>query len=137
MTTTTTTSSSSSRPKRGGGFIADLAAAAADEAEEEEDFDDGYDSDSSSESEDEGNNNNNKGKKNYRNLDDDEGFVNSYDPKGFEPDLGVRRILGDGKCMFRALARGMARNDGVVLSPEEETRDADMLRLAVRDVLCR
>lgn len=116
--------------------IADLAAA---QAEEDDDV---YASESDSESgsadeegwrtrsytkNDDGNNNDER----------EEGYINSYEPKGFEPDLGIRLIKGDGKCMFRALARGMARNKGVVLSPEDETRDADTLRLAVRDALCR
>ena len=119
--------------------IADLAA-----AQEEED--DGYDSDSGSESDSESGEerggwrtrSSSKAEKNANAAGESESAnFNSSEPKGFEPDLGIRVIKGDGKCMFRALARGMARNKGVVLSPEDETRDADTLRLAVRDALCR
>ena len=119
--------------------IADLAA-----AQEEED--DGYDSESGSESDSESgeerggwrNRSSSKAEKNANAAGESESAnFNSSEPKGFEPDLGIRVIKGDGKCMFRALARGMARNKGVVLSPEDETRDADTLRLAVRDALCR
>ena len=118
--------------------IADVAA-----AREEED--DGYDSESGSESDsesgsgDEGGGWRTRSSAEGKGADAQEESANftSYEPKGFEPDLGIRIIKGDGKCMFRALARGMARNKGVVLSPEDETRDADTLRLAVRDALCR
>jgi len=119
--------------------IADLAA-----AQEEED--DGYDSESGSESDSESGEerggwrtrSSSKAEKNANAAGESESAnFNSSEPKGFEPDLGIRVIKGDGKCMFRALARGMARNKGVVLSPEDETRDADTLRLAVRDALCR
>ena len=119
--------------------IADLAA-----AQEEED--DGYDSESGSECESESGEerggwrtrSSSKAEKNANAAGESESAnFNSSEPKGFEPDLGIRVIKGDGKCMFRALARGMARNKGVVLSPEDETRDADTLRLAVRDALCR
>ena len=120
-------------------MIADLAA-----AQEEED--DGYDSESGSESDSESGEerggwrtrSSSKAEKNANAAGESESAnFNSSEPKGFEPDLGIRVIKGDGKCMFRALARGMARNKGVVLSPEDETRDADTLRLAVRDALCR
>lgn len=119
--------------------IADLATA-------QQDDDEVYDSDSGSESDSESGSAGEEGwrtssdsKNSDANNDelDGEGYVNSYEPKGFEPDLGIRLIKGDGKCMFRALARGMARNKGLVLSSEDETRDADTLRLAVRDALCR
>ena len=119
--------------------IADLAA-----AQEEED--DGYDSESGSESDSESGEerggwrtrSSSKAEKNANAAGESESAnFNSSEPKGFEPDLGIRVIKGDGKCMFRALARCMARNKGVVLSPEDETRDADTLRLAVRDALCR
>mgnify|MGYP002628193776 FL=1 len=118
--------------------IADLAA-----AQEE---DDGYDSESGSESDSESGEerggwrtrSSSKAEKNANAAGESESAnFNSSEPKGFEPDLGIRVIKGDGKCMFRALARGMARNKGVVLSPGDETRDADTLRLAVRDALCR
>ena len=118
--------------------IADLAA-----AQEE---DDGYDSESGSESDSESGEerggwrtrSSSKAEKNANAAGESESAnFNSSEPKGIEPDLGIRVIKGDGKCMFRALARGMARNKGVVLSPGDETRDADTLRLAVRDALCR
>ena len=112
--------------------IADVAAA------QEEDEDDAYDSESGSESDsesgDEGGggwrtrSSSSRADEEAKNAQD--ANFTSYEPKGFEPDLGIRIIKGDGKCMFRALARGMARNKGVVLSPEDETRDADTLRLA-------
>ena len=125
-------------------MIADLAAAQGEE-------DDGYDSESGSESDSEsGSGGDEKGGWRTRSPssaaernaahaagEPESANFNSYEPKGFEPDLGIRVIKGDGKCMFRALARGMARNKGVVLSPDDETRDADTLRLAVRDALCR
>ena len=126
----------SRQPKR---VIADLAT-----AQEE---DDGYDSESGSESDSESDGDDKEGRWRTRSSkadttattgnEEESANFTSYEPKGFEPDLGIRIIKGDGKCMFRALARGMARNKGVVLSPEDETRDADTLRLAVRDALCR
>lgn len=53
--------------------------------------------------------------------------------------LRLRRhvIKGDGRCMFRALAQGMARNKGAVLKPDTEETEADQLRLAVAEALCR
>ncbi|XP_031485907.1 OVARIAN TUMOR DOMAIN-containing deubiquitinating enzyme 3 [Nymphaea colorata] len=48
----------------------------------------------------------------------------------------VEKITGDGRCMFRALVKGMAMNKGIVLSPREEREDADDLRMAVKEVLC-
>ncbi|GAB2230149.1 hypothetical protein Droror1_Dr00014406 [Drosera rotundifolia] len=48
----------------------------------------------------------------------------------------VRRITGDGRCMFRALVRGMAANKGMSLTSHEERQDADDLRLAVKEVMC-
>lgn len=126
--------------------IADVAAAAKRKQEEDEE-DDGYDSESGSESDSESSGNEGGGGWRTRSdsadggkndaQDSDSANFTSFEPKGFEPDLGIRVIKGDGKCMFRALARGMARNKGVVLSPDDETRDADTLRLAVRDALCR
>ncbi|KAG6547779.1 hypothetical protein Mapa_010592 [Marchantia paleacea] len=49
----------------------------------------------------------------------------------------VRRISGDGRCMFRALVVGMATNKGQTLSYMEEEQEADQLRLAVMDAICR
>eukprot|EP00246_Nothoceros_aenigmaticus_P015638 TRINITY_DN6627_c0_g1_i3.p1 TRINITY_DN6627_c0_g1~~TRINITY_DN6627_c0_g1_i3.p1 ORF type:complete len:241 (+),score=33.67 TRINITY_DN6627_c0_g1_i3:112-834(+) len=49
----------------------------------------------------------------------------------------VRKVIGDGRCMFRALVQGMASNKGLHLHSGEETQEADQLRLAVMDALCR
>lgn len=46
-------------------------------------------------------------------------------------------VTGDGRCMFRALVRGMALNKGDDLPSHEEADEADQLRMAVEDVLCR
>ncbi|KAJ4834756.1 OVARIAN TUMOR DOMAIN-containing deubiquitinating enzyme 3 [Turnera subulata] len=48
----------------------------------------------------------------------------------------VRKVTGDGRCMFRALVKGMAFNKDISLSPREERDGADDLRLAVKEVLC-
>ncbi|KAI5069602.1 hypothetical protein GOP47_0015903 [Adiantum capillus-veneris] len=48
----------------------------------------------------------------------------------------IHRIKGDGRCMFRALALGMAFNDGFNLSPNDERNQADNLRTTVKDALC-
>ncbi|CAL4938673.1 unnamed protein product [Urochloa decumbens] len=49
---------------------------------------------------------------------------------------GVQRVTGDGRCMFRALAKGMAKNKGIPLTPREEVKDADDLRMAVKEIIC-
>ncbi|CAD6203025.1 unnamed protein product [Miscanthus lutarioriparius] len=49
---------------------------------------------------------------------------------------GVQRVTGDGRCMFRALAKGMAKNKGIPLAPREEVQDADDLRMAVKEIIC-
>ncbi|XP_040378000.1 OVARIAN TUMOR DOMAIN-containing deubiquitinating enzyme 3 isoform X3 [Oryza brachyantha] len=49
---------------------------------------------------------------------------------------GVQRVTGDGRCMFRALVKGMAKNKGISLTPREEVQDADDLRMAVKEVIC-
>lgn len=49
---------------------------------------------------------------------------------------GVQRVTGDGRCMFRALAKGMAKNKGIPLAPREEVEDADDLRMAVKEIIC-
>ena len=36
---------------------------------------------------------------------DGEGYVGSAPPEGLEQGLSIRRIAGDGRCMFRALVR--------------------------------
>ncbi len=51
--------------------------------------------------------------------------------------LKVIRIQGDGKCMFRAIAIGLARNQGRLLAGDIERREADNLRMAVAEALCR
>ncbi|KAL8140622.1 hypothetical protein V2J09_006643 [Rumex salicifolius] len=48
----------------------------------------------------------------------------------------VQKVAGDGRCMFRALVKGMALNKGVRLSPRQETQNADELRMAVKEVIC-
>ncbi|OIT19071.1 PREDICTED: OTU domain-containing protein At3g57810 [Nicotiana attenuata] len=48
----------------------------------------------------------------------------------------VQRVTGDGRCMFRALVKGMAFNKGVKLNPRDEREDADELRMAVKEALC-
>ncbi|CAD5178292.1 OVARIAN TUMOR DOMAIN-containing deubiquitinating enzyme 3 isoform X1 [Musa acuminata AAA Group] len=48
----------------------------------------------------------------------------------------VQKVKGDGRCMFRALVKGMANNKGLVLNPRQETDDADDLRMAVKEVIC-
>ncbi|EFJ28582.1 hypothetical protein SELMODRAFT_93299, partial [Selaginella moellendorffii] len=48
----------------------------------------------------------------------------------------VFRIAGDGRCMFRALAQGLAANKGVRMSGKEEKEEADQLKMAVREALC-
>ena len=51
--------------------------------------------------------------------------------------LKVIRVKGDGKCMFRALALGLARNQGRILAGDIEVKEADNLRMAVAEALCR
>ncbi|KAJ4704521.1 OTU domain containing protein [Melia azedarach] len=48
----------------------------------------------------------------------------------------VQRVTGDGRCMFRALVKGMALNKGIALSSRVEREDADELRMAVKEVIC-
>ncbi|XP_022887492.1 uncharacterized protein LOC111403287 isoform X1 [Olea europaea var. sylvestris] len=48
----------------------------------------------------------------------------------------VQKITGDGRCLFRALVKGMAQNKGVMLNPREERENADELRMAVKEVIC-
>ncbi|GER25960.1 cysteine proteinases superfamily protein [Striga asiatica] len=48
----------------------------------------------------------------------------------------VRKVTGDGRCLFRALVKGMALNKGMVLGPREERDSADELRMAVKEVIC-
>ncbi|KAL1210040.1 OVARIAN TUMOR DOMAIN-containing deubiquitinating enzyme 3 [Cardamine amara subsp. amara] len=48
----------------------------------------------------------------------------------------VDRVKGDGRCLFRALVKGMAFNKGLTLNPRRERDDADELRMAVKEVIC-
>ncbi|KAA8516331.1 hypothetical protein F0562_016624 [Nyssa sinensis] len=48
----------------------------------------------------------------------------------------VQKVTGDGRCLFRALVKGMAFNKGIALKPWEERDDADELRMAVKEVIC-
>ncbi|KAG9453313.1 hypothetical protein H6P81_006217 [Aristolochia fimbriata] len=48
----------------------------------------------------------------------------------------VQKVTGDGRCMFRALVKGMAMNKGRTLNQREEKDDADELRMAVKEVIC-
>ncbi|XP_052881188.1 OVARIAN TUMOR DOMAIN-containing deubiquitinating enzyme 3 isoform X2 [Gossypium arboreum] len=48
----------------------------------------------------------------------------------------IHKVTGDGRCLFRALVKGMAFNKGIALSPREERDDADELRMAVKEILC-
>ncbi|CAG9462759.1 unnamed protein product [Pedinophyceae sp. YPF-701] len=48
----------------------------------------------------------------------------------------VIKIIGDGRCMFRAMAHGLAHNKGIALNPKDEEREADELRMACAEALC-
>ncbi|KAF9598539.1 hypothetical protein IFM89_028071 [Coptis chinensis] len=48
----------------------------------------------------------------------------------------VQKVTGDGRCMFRALVKGMAMNKGLSLSSCQERDDADELRMAVKEIIC-
>ncbi|GAV68540.1 OTU domain-containing protein [Cephalotus follicularis] len=48
----------------------------------------------------------------------------------------VEKVTGDGRCLFRALVKGMAINKGIGLKPWEERDEADGLRMAVKEVIC-
>ncbi|KAG8647720.1 OVARIAN TUMOR DOMAIN-containing deubiquitinating enzyme 3 [Manihot esculenta] len=48
----------------------------------------------------------------------------------------VQKVTGDGRCLFRALVKGMAFNKGISLNARDERNDADDLRTAVKEVLC-
>ncbi|CAL8462045.1 g1576 [Coccomyxa elongata] len=54
-----------------------------------------------------------------------------------ETHLRVVPIKGDGRCLFRALAKGLAHAKGQFLGGGAEEADADELRRAVADALCR
>ncbi|XP_058109294.1 OVARIAN TUMOR DOMAIN-containing deubiquitinating enzyme 3 isoform X2 [Magnolia sinica] len=50
--------------------------------------------------------------------------------------FSVQKVTGDGRCLFRALVKGMAINKGIALTPWQEKDDADELRTAVKEVIC-
>ncbi|KAK6245014.1 hypothetical protein QUC31_011423 [Theobroma cacao] len=50
--------------------------------------------------------------------------------------FSVHKVTGDGRCLFRALVKGMALHKGIALRPQKERDDADELRMAVKEVLC-
>ena len=52
-------------------------------------------------------------------------------------DYRLVKIKGDGRCMFRALVNGMTRNKGKYIGGDAEAQQADALRLAVAEALCR
>lgn len=47
------------------------------------------------------------------------------------------KIKGDGRCMFRALALGLAHLSKRNMTSSEETKEADTLRNAVFEQMCR
>ncbi|CAJ2656052.1 OTU domain-containing protein at3g57810-like protein [Trifolium pratense] len=50
--------------------------------------------------------------------------------------FSVQKVTGDGRCLFRALVKGMAYNKGVALNQREERENADELRMAVKEAIC-
>jgi len=50
--------------------------------------------------------------------------------------LRVHPIKGDGRCLFRAIARSLAHVEGRPLTESYETKDADALRKAAMYVIC-
>ncbi|KAK7349949.1 hypothetical protein VNO77_07875 [Canavalia gladiata] len=50
--------------------------------------------------------------------------------------FSVQKVTGDGRCLFRALVKGMAYNKGIALKQHEERENADELRMAVKEALC-
>ena len=51
--------------------------------------------------------------------------------------FGVVRVRGDGRCMFRAMAVGLAHITNKMLTSSSEEHEADQLRLAVAESMCR
>lgn len=49
----------------------------------------------------------------------------------------VHKIIGDGRCMFRATVRSLALHKGVFLRSREEMEEAEQLRQACHEALCR
>lgn len=54
-----------------------------------------------------------------------------------EKGLRIVKVKPDGRCLFRALAKGLTHKQGVHISGEKEEHAADELRMAVYDALCR
>lgn len=54
-----------------------------------------------------------------------------------EKGLRIVQVKGDGRCLFRALAKGLTHKQGVHISGDREDYAADELRMAVHDALCR
>ncbi|KAK7382577.1 hypothetical protein VNO80_01487 [Phaseolus coccineus] len=50
--------------------------------------------------------------------------------------FSIQKVTGDGRCLFRALVKGMAYNKGTVLNQREERENADELRMAVKEAIC-
>ncbi|KAG5042661.1 hypothetical protein JHK87_006576 [Glycine soja] len=60
--------------------------------------------------------------------------------------FSVQKVTGDGRCLFRALVKGMAYNKGTTLNQREERENAefyhmtqlgtDELRMAVKEAIC-
>ncbi|KAK9819967.1 hypothetical protein WJX72_004558 [[Myrmecia] bisecta] len=55
---------------------------------------------------------------------------------GAERTFRVAKVKPDGRCMFRALAKGLAHNKGSFLSERTEEEEADWMRMAVQEALC-
>ncbi|QDZ19378.1 OTU-like cysteine protease [Chloropicon primus] len=49
----------------------------------------------------------------------------------------VFQVMGDGRCMFRALVIGLALTKGKFVSKRSEEAEADTLRIAAAEALCR
>lgn len=62
--------------------------------------------------------------------------IEAPNPKSPLEQFRVLKIDGDGRCMFRATVQGLASLRGLVCGPAMETREADLLRVAVAEALC-
>jgi len=51
-------------------------------------------------------------------------------------EVRVQRIRGDGRCLFRAIARNLAAHEGRSLPEHHEREDADFLRMSAYKVIC-
>ena len=49
----------------------------------------------------------------------------------------VFQVMGDGRCMFRALVIGLALSKGKFVNKRSEETEADTLRIAAAEALCR